>query len=72
MLSFTKITGVFFQTDSRTGSHRRRSSTCLGLEALEGRDLMSAIGAPNSAPPPSGVLPPTILPPGQVVPPTSR
>ncbi len=62
MLSFTKIRGAIRQTTSRTGSQRRRSRTRPGLEALEGRDLMSTIGPtigpPSPAPPPPGTVPP--------------
>jgi hypothetical protein len=65
MLSFTKIRGAFYQTTSGTSSHRRRSRTRPGLEALEGRDLMSTVGPPIGppvrAPQPGGSVPPVII-----------
>jgi hypothetical protein len=72
MLSFTKIRGAFFQTTSGTSSHRRRSRTRPGLEALEGRDLMSMfgppIGPPDPAPQPPGSVPPVAIKPPQPLP----
>jgi hypothetical protein len=61
MLSFTKISGKFFQNGSRTRSRRHRSSSRLGLEALEGRDLMSVISPSVDPPPGRGTMPPVVI-----------
>jgi hypothetical protein len=72
MSRFTLITSLFSQTVSRTSSPRRKAKASLGLESLEGRDLMSVIaGPPVTQPPPTGTLPPSYVnPPHNTLPPS--
>jgi hypothetical protein len=64
MLNFTKIRSLFSRPSSRIASRaaspRCRGSSRLRVEALEGRALMSAVGAPDPGlvhrPPPAPCL----------------
>jgi hypothetical protein len=58
MLNFTKITGLFARTTTRSASPRRSKKTHLSLEGLEGRDLMSSVVAqlPSPHAPANGAL----------------
>ena len=43
MLNFTMISGLFARTSSRASNNRRRAKASLGLESLEGRELLSTM-----------------------------
>jgi hypothetical protein len=71
MLTFTKTSRLFARATSRTSSPRRKARAHLGLESLEGRELMSNItGPPVPAPPPPRTVPPVFINPPNTTPPT--
>jgi hypothetical protein len=74
MLNFTMISGLIARTSPRATNSRRKSRASLGLESLEGRELMGGLvitGPPVSQPPPSKTMPPIVVtPPQKTLPPS--
>ena len=74
MFSLTRISGLLSRTGSRTPLPRRKVTTALGLESLEGRDLMSGFKTPplhrGTLPPVPVILPLYTIPPSNSTPPS--
>jgi hypothetical protein len=72
MLNFTTKSRLFGPMTARAASARRRGKTCLNLEGLERRDLMSIGTSPPvkpPTPPPPGPMPPVLVnPPHRISP----